>query len=69
MRLMPKDGRNRTALYTGGYHMLLRDLKAERVWRDIAAWIDDPRAPLPSGADARAQKLLAGTDRTAGNRD
>ena len=69
MRLMPKDGRNRAALYTGGYHMLLRDLKAERVWRDIAAWIDDPRAPLPSGADARAQKLLTGTDRAAGNRD
>jgi len=69
MRLMPKDGRNRAALYTGGYHMLLRDLKAERVWRDVAAWIGDPRAKLPSGADARAQKLLARSDKAAANRD
>ena len=69
MRRKPKDGRNRAALYTGGYHMLLRDLKAERVWRDVAAWIGDPRAKLPSGADARAQKLLAGKDGTAEKRD
>jgi acylglycerol lipase len=40
----------RTALYADGYHMLLRDLKAERVWQDIAAFAADPAAPLPSGA-------------------
>jgi acylglycerol lipase len=46
------------ALYDGGYHMLLRDLKAEVVWRDILAWIDNARAPLPSGADGRAARAL-----------
>ena len=30
--------------------MLLRDLKAARVWADIAAWIGDHDVPLPSGA-------------------
>ena len=49
----------RTALYKGGFHMLLRDLKAETVLADIAAWIADPRAPLPSGADAAAAKRTA----------
>ena len=52
MRRMPKDGRNREALYRDGYHMLLRDLHAKHIWRDIAAWIENPHAPLPSGADA-----------------
>lgn len=37
------------ALYPEGWHMLLRDLQAEVVWRDIAAWMLDPVAPLPSG--------------------
>ncbi|MBT4487757.1 MAG: alpha/beta hydrolase [Rhodospirillaceae bacterium] len=37
------------ALYPEGWHMLLRDLQAEVVWRDIAAWIQDHDAPLPSG--------------------
>ncbi len=51
----------RLALYEGGYHMLLRDLQAKVVWADIAAWIADPEAPLPSGADgAGAVKLLGG---------
>ena len=42
---------HRVARYAEGYHMLLRDLQAERVWRDIAAWIGDRSAPLPSGAE------------------
>jgi len=50
--------RARRALYKNGYHMLLRDLAAKTVWRDIAAWIEDASAPLPSGADARADRLL-----------
>ena len=58
IRRMPDNGRNRAAFYPQGWHMLLRDLQAERVWRDIVAWIADPAAPLPSGADARAQRLL-----------
>ena len=39
----------RVALYPDGWHMLLRDLQAKVVWNDIASWIDDPAAPLPSG--------------------
>lgn len=49
----------RTALYDAGYHMLLRDRQALTVWRDIAAWIADPDAPLPSGADVDARARLA----------
>ena len=40
------------ALYENGWHMLLRDLRAEIVWKDIAAWISDRDAELPSGAVA-----------------
>ncbi len=51
--------RQRVALYKDGYHMLLRDLQALTVWVDIAAWIGDRGAPLPSGADKRAETTLA----------
>ena len=59
---LPADGRARrtVALYDGGFHMLLRDLQAETVWRDIAAWIEAPGRPLPSGADRRVEKRTAG---------
>ena len=53
-------GQQRRALYGNGYHMLLRDLQAEVVWRDIAGWIADPAAPLPSGAEERALARLNG---------
>ena len=43
----------RVAIYEDGYHMLLRDLQAETVLIDIAAWIADATQPLPSGSDAR----------------
>jgi alpha-beta hydrolase superfamily lysophospholipase len=42
------------ASYRDGYHMLLRGLDAEVVWKDVAAWMADPEAPLPSGAEAGA---------------
>lgn len=45
------QGRMRTAAYPDGWHLLLRDLEREVVWRDVAAWIADPSAPLPSGAE------------------
>jgi len=48
----------RTAFYANGYHMLMRDLQAETVLGDIAAWIADPAAPLPSGADKAAADEL-----------
>jgi alpha-beta hydrolase superfamily lysophospholipase len=40
----------RTLYYTNGWHLLLRDLSAETVWRDAEAFIRDPSAPAPSGA-------------------
>lgn len=52
-------GAQRVALYRNGYHMLLRDLQAGVVLDDIAAWIADPAAALPSGADAAARAALA----------
>jgi acylglycerol lipase len=48
----------RIALYAQGYHMLLRDLDAPVVLNDVASWIADHRAPLPSGADRRASERL-----------
>ena len=50
-RLAPEQGR--VALYPNGYHLLLRDWEAPKVYDDIAAWIDDPKAPLPSGDEYR----------------
>jgi acylglycerol lipase len=41
---------DRTAYYQAGYHLLLRDRQALNVWRDVAAFIADPAAPLPSRA-------------------
>ena len=60
VRRLPAAARDRQifALYDGGYHMLLRDLNAEVVWRDILAWIENAQAPLPSGADGRAARVL-----------
>ncbi|HTH16151.1 MAG TPA: lysophospholipase [Magnetospirillum sp.] len=52
-------GSQRVALYKNGYHMLLRDLQADVVLDDIAAWISDPSQPLPSKADTYAQDALA----------
>ncbi len=39
----------RMAYYPDGYHMLTRDLHRATVLADIAAWLADPRAALPSG--------------------
>jgi acylglycerol lipase len=43
----------RIALYDDGYHLLLRDLHADMVWRDVLTWMRTPTAALPSGADSR----------------
>jgi acylglycerol lipase len=50
--------RQRAALYADGWHMLLRDLQAQVVIDDIAAWVADRAAPLPSGADRAASAKL-----------
>jgi len=39
----------RVAFYPKGYHMLLRDLDGDIVANDVAAWVADRSAPLPSG--------------------
>ena len=49
--LPPEQGR--VAIYPRGYHLLLRDFEQYTVYDDIAAWIRDPEAPLPSRADER----------------
>jgi alpha-beta hydrolase superfamily lysophospholipase len=41
-------GRQRLVLYKNGYHMLLRDLQADTVRRDITVWLKEPNIPLPS---------------------
>ena len=38
-----------------GNQMLLRDFNQYTVYDDMAAWMRDPTAPLPSGADIRGE--------------
>ena len=40
-----------TGYYPNGWHLLNRDLDAEVMYRDVAAWLRDAKAPLPSGAE------------------
>ena len=47
------------ALDDTGYHMLPRDLDAGPVLADIAAWIKDRDAPLPSGRERAGGQLFA----------
>lgn len=60
-RSLPAEtaARRRFAFYAEGWHMLLRDLQAPVVIDDIAAWMRDPAAPLPSAAEAYAAEALA----------
>ncbi len=61
-RLIGSAGEKATvAFYRDGFHMLLRDLQAEKAWRDIDAWIDNGNTALPSGADRRAREVLRKT--------
>jgi alpha-beta hydrolase superfamily lysophospholipase len=51
--------RRRLAWYDDGYHMLLRDLEGPVVAADVASWALAPRAPLPSGADRKAEEAFS----------
>ncbi|MDP9195506.1 MAG: lysophospholipase [Pseudomonadota bacterium] len=52
------------ASYENGWHMLMRDLQAPVVWKDLAAWMESRGSiPLPSGADRVAWKSLKKTAR------
>jgi acylglycerol lipase len=57
LKSLPRDVDWRLAVYPHGYHMLLRDLDADKVLGDILAWTENPDAPLPSG-DERANRAL-----------
>jgi alpha-beta hydrolase superfamily lysophospholipase len=59
-------GGQRFALYENGWHMLLRDLQAQVVIDDIAAWTRDPAAALPSEAEAYAAAALAREEASPG---
>ena len=48
----PEHRHERLAYYAKGWHLLLRDLEGPIVAEDVANWIFDQRAPLPSHADA-----------------
>jgi acylglycerol lipase len=58
MRSLPKRAGTKRAVYDASWHMMLRDLKAKIVWRDIAGWVTDRTAALPSGADKKAAAIL-----------
>ena len=49
--LRPDLRDRRLAYYRKGYHLLLRDLDGAAVAGDVANWVLDRRAPLPSQAD------------------
>lgn len=52
----------RVAIYPNGYHMLTRDLGARVVLEDLATWLADPEAPLPSGHETDGLLTLCGRD-------
>jgi acylglycerol lipase len=49
----------RVAVYAEGYHLLFRDREAEIVIADVAAWVQAPGEPLPSGADGSGLAAFA----------
>ena len=60
IEVMPPRPDSKLAFYKEGYHLLLRDNEGKTVAVDVAAWIADHGAPLPSGAEAaRSQPDLA----------
>jgi alpha-beta hydrolase superfamily lysophospholipase len=52
MEKLPSEDPDLTfVLYQRGWHMLPRDRQGARVRDDIASWLQDPKAPLPSGEE------------------
>ncbi len=47
---LPGSPLHRLAVYQNGWHMLTRDLQANAVLSDIAVWLADRYASLPSGS-------------------
>ena len=57
----------RVAVYPEGYHMLLRDLHGDIVAKDVAAWIAERPARLPSGDECSGAAASAPPCRVAGS--
>ena len=49
LKRLPDQSTTRFVLYPHGYHMLMRDLQAQVVLRDVVAWVNDQNVSLPSG--------------------
>jgi alpha-beta hydrolase superfamily lysophospholipase len=49
----------RVVYYPKGYHMLLRDLDGDTVAGDVAAWVADRTARLPSGFECGGEAAKA----------
>jgi alpha-beta hydrolase superfamily lysophospholipase len=58
--LATADGTLRVARYAQGWHLLLRDRVREVVLADLLRFLDDARAPLPSGAEAAGRAWVSG---------
>ncbi|WP_431284973.1 alpha/beta fold hydrolase [Humitalea sp. 24SJ18S-53] len=59
LRSLPAEGGGRVGLYREGWHILLRDRQRQVVTDDILAFTRNPRAALPSGADAEGARWVA----------
>ena len=57
-RALPR-GPHELAFYPNGWHLMMRDLDREVPIGDAIAWIREPAAPLPSGADRAARDWLS----------
>lgn len=57
----------RLGVHPRGFHLLLADRNREAVVADILAFLADPAAPLPSGAEALAAEWLAGRPLSPGS--
>lgn len=58
--VMPRREDSKLAFYKDGYHLLMRDKEGPKVAADVASWIADHEAALPSGADVdRSQPEIA----------
>lgn len=68
IEIMPRRADSKLAFYKDGYHLLMRDKAGPIVAADVAAWISDHEAALPSGADASKSQpemaVLWGSKRT-----
>jgi alpha-beta hydrolase superfamily lysophospholipase len=59
LNALPEGSPIRIGIHEDGFHLLLTDSNRAEVVRDMLAFIQDPAAPLPSGADAFAPEWLA----------